>query len=497
MDKTSNLKLQLNSIEDYEPDFTLKLATFAVIDNGVSHNKGVSGRKQIIDEETLVEAFPTIFNKPVKAKYFKVSEAGEGDDHFGDHEEFLDVDRNGEERVNTDTISIGHFITEGYYDEENEDGVKVVLAKAVLYAEEYPDQIALLQEWLDSGTKINTSCEYLYRNYEVIDGLEVVKSPVIFTAHTILNSEARGDSKVVNGAYSNSMVISMNQKKEWNNVFDKTVNRFKELEKSRNSELEKTEGVNMGKEKMFKKMCELSHDDIRWKLYDALKEVAPATEYEALWISEVYDDNFVYSIYDAEKSEYIHFEVKYTKTDTDVTVDFEGRIEVKRDWVEVSNSLKETAEKLEIALNSIIEKDAEIEKMTNAKVESDKVLNDATKKLVNLNAKVEELSDIEKIYNQEQFDKALNERKELYGAKFKSLNATEKFESDEVQEMINNSIKDETLVASLNAMVIDLISAVPEIIEGNGDDGNVKVLNAKVIENLIPQDSVREKYFNN
>lgn len=72
----------------------------------------------------------------------------------------------------------------------------------------------------------------------------------------------------------------------------------------------------------FKKVFELSHDDIRWKLYEKLESVENADD-EWYYISEVYDNYFVYENYLwGSSDERKIFKQGYIKTDNDVA--FEG-----------------------------------------------------------------------------------------------------------------------------------------------------------------------------
>ncbi len=117
-------------------------------------------------------------------------------------------------------------------------------------------------------------------------------------------------------------------------------------------------------------------------------------------------------------------------------------------------------------------KDVEIEELKNtiSQLESEKdelenKLNEANEKVMSLNDKVLELQPIVDEYNEKlakeeeaQNSKLLNEKKEYYKNKFEQLGARAKFESEEVQNLVNNCIKDEKAMSKLNLMVVDLIS---------------------------------------
>ncbi|HID0881117.1 TPA: coiled-coil domain-containing protein, partial [Clostridium botulinum] len=151
--------------------------------------------------------------------------------------------------------------------------------------------------------------------------------------------------------------------------------------------------------------------------------------------------------------------------------------------IEVNEKIKSLEKQLDTKNEEIIkanEKIVDLERQLNEKEESIKSLNekinstntekteietkfnDVTDKLTSLNTKVEEMKPIVEKYNKEQFEKELNEMKSTYEKKFKSVNAIEKFKSDEVQELIKKSLnknnEGQKAITSLNKMVVDAIS---------------------------------------
>lgn len=123
---------------------------------------------------------------------------------------YLDTDKHGELEVKRDTAPIGVFTSEGYITEiETPDGKKEVLAAdAILWSSRFKDACELLLEWYGRGININTSCEILYSNYTVQDGIEHLQSPIYFEGHAILNSEKRGEHDIVLPAYDSSKLLS-------------------------------------------------------------------------------------------------------------------------------------------------------------------------------------------------------------------------------------------------------------------------------------------------
>ena len=85
--------------------------------------------------------------------------------------------------------------------------------------------------------------------------------------------------------------------------------------------------------------------------------------------------------------------------------------------------------------------------------------------IISLNDKVAELQPIVDKYNdkmakeeEEKNAQLVNEKREYYKNKFEQLGARSKFESEEVQNLINNCIKDDKSMSKLNLMIVDLIS---------------------------------------
>lgn len=115
--------------------------------------------------------------------------------------------------------------------------------------------------------------------------------------------------------------------------------------------------------------------------------------------------------------------------------------------------------------NKIAELEETIQNLQNEKAELETKLNEANEKIINLNDKVSELQPIVEEYNnklaaEEEVKNAamLEEKKEYFKNKFDSLNARSKFESEEVQNLVNNCIKDVNAMAKLNTMIVDMIT---------------------------------------
>lgn len=128
----------------------------------------------------------------------------------------------------------------------------------------------------------------------------------------------------------------------------------------------------------------------------------------------------------------------------------------------------------EVIKNSveIDERDVKIERLENTikalKEEKSSIeakLNEANDKVISLNDKVSELQPIVEEYNnklaEEKREKdaaLLNEKKAYYKNKFEQLGARGKFESEEVQNLLDNCISDEQSMSKLNTMIVEMIT---------------------------------------
>ena len=72
---------------------------------------------------------------------------------------------------------------------------------------------------------------------------------------------------------------------------------------------------------------ELSHDDVRWALYELL-QAQSEDNYYGSWIMEVYDDKFIYQDYESGR----YYRQKYSKENENVALDGEA-IEVFNEWL--------------------------------------------------------------------------------------------------------------------------------------------------------------------
>lgn len=436
--------MKLNSMSVSDDPTQLK-CTFAILDFNVSNNN------EFISEEDAMEILaPTILNKPIVAKYNKVWSANDGTDHFEGHNQYLTEDRDGDKTIEVDTTPMGVFVSEGYVIEI--DGVRTLVADAILWRDRFSDACDLLLEWYGRGVNINTSCEFLYKNYTVVDGITQIQNPIYFSGHCILNSEERGGQDVVLPAYDSSKLLSFNELNKFNRLVAQAVDQ------------ESKEEIN-GMEFM-KKLNEISYEQLRSLLHKDFNEKLEKGAYS--YIQDVYETYFIVNEYkwSDEEDDYSYdkyYKVGYSKGENDtISIDYDSKVEVvvKRDWVEVSefqtiqnelSTTKATVETLTTQLNELKVNKEDIEAKFNS----------ASETILSLNSQVEELTPLKEQLEKEHFEKALNEKKEYYSSKFEALGAKEKFESEEVQTLINqvasNDENTDKAILQLNSMLVDMV----------------------------------------
>lgn len=455
-EKIGKLNISINSLQTVPNDPTIVKCKMIICDFEVS------GNRQCITEEVANDNLQTLIGKRICCKYIK-AEDNDGIDALSDHEEEVCKDRNGNDVVYYNTDAIG-YIENAYIDtyiDKNGNSKRVIFADAILwYDDHYKDIIDLLNEWLNNGISIKMSCEYLYYNFSVKDGVEYIQSPIVFVAHTLLNSEDRGNMLAVEPSYECAELLSINEKKAYNKAVNKLI-------KSKNNKEEYNTMENKFLNAM-KSNNQKSFGDIRDGLMSALAKVMTAEEYFDVWISlyNVYEDCFVYETY--EDSKYVYYKVSYTKDENGVVteVGFANKEKVERSDEFVSvNKLNEANETIKNLNAKIVDLNGELEKKsTNEKNNIDK-FNELSDKVVSLNAQVKEMKPIVDKYNEDKFEKSFNAAKSLYENKFKAVNALNIFNEDDTQNLIKESVNsDETISSkakySLNALIVDNINPV-------------------------------------
>lgn len=464
MEKKRHLfEIQLNSISDSDNP-TKKDVEFILHGFDISHNYA------FISKETAKKTLRTLKDMPIVAKYYSKSNSENNDDALGSHEMYLDTDRDtGDLLVAMDTVPIGVFTEDAYIttitDSEGNEK-EVVAGKGILWASRFPNVVGLLKEWVDEGITVVSSMEILYDSYKVDQGITEILS-YVYEGHCILNSEERGNHQKVYPAYDESKLTKL------------VAQAIEQENKQNNSK----EGVKMEK---FKKVFELSHGDVRTLLYSALDPTLGENTYS--WIADVYDSYFIANVYSfSEGNEFDkYFKYNYTKTDDVVTVDFESKAEVflKRNWEEVVP--EEVQSQLNEKETKIGELESQLNEVSTQKTEIETKFNESTEKLTQLNSIVEELKPFKEQIETANYEKALSEKKDFYSVKFSALNAVEKFDSKEVQELIvkavNESEEGKNAILQLNSMLVELVE-LPVV--QNQENPVIREVSSKR-ENLIP-----------
>ncbi len=471
-------EIQLNAISDSDNP-TKKDCEFILHGFDISHNYA------FIAKDTAEKTLHTLKGMPIVARYYSKSSHEADDDALGSHEMYFDKDRDtGDDIISMGTVPIGVFTEDAYITtiKDNEGNDKEVVAgKGILWASRFPNVVGLLKEWVDEGVTVVSSMEILYDSYKVDNGITEILN-YVYEGHCILNSSERGNHKKVYPAYDESKLTKLvAQAVEINN---------KQLSSKEGEEMEK-----------FKKVFELSHGDIRSLLYSVLD---PKLEKAYSYISDVYESYFVANIYSyAEGNEYDkYFKFNYTKSDNAVEIDMDSKKEVfmKRNWEEVVpeevqsqlNEKDETITTLQTQLNEV---NGTVETLKTEKEELQTQFNSTTETLTQLNSQLEELKPYKDQVEQEKYEKALSEKKELYSAKFSALGATEKFESEEVQELVVKAVNEDEegkqAIFQLNSMLVDMVELK---IESKEENPAIREVSSKR-ENLIPaNDSFESRY---
>ena len=456
----------------------------------IIHDFEVSWNNQIISEEVCAENKDTLIGQPVLVRYFN-----EGDrfkDHLGTHEAYFTKNRDtGEDLLATNTFAIGTFQSAEIEDVEIDGQTKrCLVGYAQLWVNRYYNVCSLLNEWLEKGIKIHCSCEYTFKNYEMEDSIQHIKSPYSYTGHTILNSEEKDGYGVVLPAYDVAEMLS------WNAALDKDVSIESENVKEEVTTLENV---------FITSLNGLSLGATRDGIYRALANVMTAAEYMHMYISDysINDDHFFYETYNEEAGEWETYKVAYSKSEEEVSVDYENRtkMEMKVEMVpaeEAKNQLEtavnEAKAEMQTTIDELTTKVSETETELNA-LKEDNVTQKETvvslnEQIVTLNETIESLNEYKEKFEAEQYAAALNEAMEKYRAKFDRLGAMNKFEEEGVQALIADTLDSEKALDAKNAlsdMLIELIDVAPVQSSMNAKEPKGVVENGSGLGKLVPE----------
>lgn len=154
------------------------------------------------------------------------------------------------------------------------------------------------------------------------------------------------------------------------------------------------------------------------------------------------------------------------------------------------NVTKELEDKISNLEDELENLNKEKENLVKEKEEVSDKLNQANEKIIALNEEIISIKPLVDEYNKiKKEEKARLEEEKLeeltneYEKKFNSLGASKKFKSEEVQNLLKESIKDESKKNELNSMIVDLIT-----IKNDNKNKLKSIDNSVDMDNLIPDD---------
>ena len=139
--------------------------------------------------------------------------------------------------------------------------------------------------------------------------------------------------------------------------------------------------------------------------------------------------------------------------------------------VEIQDKLEKAETDLEEVRNSFTSKGEEVANLTSqletAKTEKSNIMekyNDATSKVAELNGKVEAMQPIVDKFHEDEKKQKLDTAQESYKAKFEKVEGLELFESEDIQNLVIETISEDKEVSnnakySLSEKIMDLIDA--------------------------------------
>lgn len=433
------MKMKLNSLEKTDNP-NQAFAKFVV------HDFLPSWYGDVITREVCQENLSTLIGQYICCGYIS-REDNNGEDALLDHMVTKEIDRNtGRERQNTMTTPIGHitnaYIARGINSNGEEDDV--LYCEAILWLDKFRNVIGLLDEWLTNGINIPCSCEYSFMNYNVVDGVSYIQSPIYYKGHCILNAEQRGDVEEMLPAYDCSKLVG------YGDVFNQAL----KMDLDTKTELDNQDSVNSIEE----------------------EGKGDGMETEEIKVEDVATE-----------------EVKQEEvTDPDTSEEVVPVEEVAEPQVEpvVESEVEPVVDELSAAKDRIRELEEACLESKNAQVELSATIEA-------LNAQVEALRVCEKELNEIRYNERLEEAKLTYRAEFETFNGIEKFESEEVQKLIAETLVDETAFNAIVKLKDTLLECAKENKPSQESFNSVEasvVEKSKSIKNLMPEVSNTEKY---
>lgn len=357
----------------------------------------------IISKETFEKMIPSLYGVPVVGEWKKENE------DFGSHGGKIEISEDGIEYIDT-TKPYGFIDSSATVQWENvteEDGTvnEYLTSTAFLWTGRYPEVLKVLENKTGQSMEINVfSGDYSEDEPEYFEILEGEFSGICLLGEDIEPcfegakvSQFNLDKDEFKSEFTQMVAelkksldftseggesMSEETKKELDEEVVETAEE-EEVEETTEEETveeveEETEEFDTSdvedveeeeEEEKFTKVFELSHDDIRSKLYKQLIPFENEDD-EWYWINEVYDDYFVYSSDYTSK----YFKQNYIKTDVDVALEGE-RVELFVEYLtaEELEELKKMRKEYKALLDFKAEKEKEEFELKQAELRQEKI----------------------------------------------------------------------------------------------------------------------------
>ena len=433
------INMSLNSISKTNNPSQLE-AIFVVHDFKRSWNNA------IITKEVCEANMHYLVGQYICCKYVPKYE-NNGEDALGNHEAYLDINRDtGEEMVATGTVPIGH-ITEVYIAEgETSDGTigEVFYCKATLWLNKFYNVLSFLNEMVENGINVPCSVEYGYTNFIMQDGVRYDQSPIYYEALCILNPIDRGDVKQVLPAYDSS----------------------------------KFKGFSFN---------EAIQVDIENNMNTKQEEGETKVENENITVEEVKEETVEQEEVNVETEENTEVETVEENAETEAE-------EVQEEEAVEENTTEEEQPKEEVVVDEVLTSE-------NARLKEELVSEKEEKltlvqEIASLKKQIEELIPFKAKVEEMEYNEKLQEVVSQYKDKFTALNALDKFETDEVQALVKETLDVEKSVNAKLSLADMLVNLATNSFskEEKASDTMIKESCSKKVKSLVPTSKSSTEY---
>ena len=433
------INMSLNSISKTNNPSQLE-AIFVVHDFKRSWNNA------IITKEVCEANMHYLVGQYICCKYVPKYE-NNGEDALGNHEAYLDINRDtGEEMVATGTVPIGH-ITEVYIAEgETSDGTigEVFYCKATLWLNKFYNVLSFLNEMVENGINVPCSVEYGYTNFIMQDGVRYDQSPIYYEALCILNPIDRGDVKQVLPAYDSS----------------------------------KFKGFSFN---------EAIQVDIENNMNTKQEEGETKVENENITVEEVKEETVEQEEVNVETEENTEVETVEENAETEAE-------EVQEEEAVEENTTEEEQPKEEVVVDEVLTSE-------NARLKEELVSEKEEKltlvqEIASLKKQIEELIPFKAKVEEMEYNEKLQEVVSQYKDKFTALNALDKFETDEVQALVKETLDAEKSVNAKLSLADMLVNLATNSFskEEKASDTMIKESCSKKVKSLVPTSKSSTEY---